>query len=385
LSALSCRGVLARLHSDERGAVGTIFAMLLGTGVLLGMLALVIDIGLLYAEREELQSGADAAAIAVAQECAQDRSLAGCSETDMIAVAKTFANRNARDGKSNILEVCGTLGALEPCGDPIGNLTDCIPATPTGTAPYVEVRTGTEMADGDFIYPPTFAQTLSGNGGYQGSTVRACARATLGTPARGMALTFSHCEWAYWTNSGAKVANGPDFVPGTSVEVVLKTHDSQNPPPPGCEAEEPGSDAPGAFGWTNRISKSGCETELFNGVYSTETGNDAPNACRDALDDATKPGARPTVFYIPIFESVTGTGANTKYKVSMVAAFVPTGYFLGEGKPWVKSSWLPGSSITECRRQERCVYGYFVNVTGPGEVGPGGLTSLGANVLGLSG
>ena len=117
---------------DERGAVGTVFAILLAGGVLLGMLAIVVDVGRLYAEREELQSGADAAAIAVAQECARDDSPAGCPETDMVAIAKTLGNFNARDGRTNILEVCGTFGALDPCSDPIGNLTDCIPATPTG-------------------------------------------------------------------------------------------------------------------------------------------------------------------------------------------------------------------------------------------------------------
>ena len=38
--------------------------------VLIGVGALVIDSGALYAERRQLQNGADAAALAVAQDCA---------------------------------------------------------------------------------------------------------------------------------------------------------------------------------------------------------------------------------------------------------------------------------------------------------------------------
>src|ERR1039457_1222087 len=64
------RPVLRLLGRDERGAVGVLVAMMLGAGVLTGMGALVIDVGQLYQERAELQNGADAAALAVAESCA---------------------------------------------------------------------------------------------------------------------------------------------------------------------------------------------------------------------------------------------------------------------------------------------------------------------------
>jgi len=49
--------------------VATVLVILLGAGVLLGIGALVIDVGQIYAEREQLQSGADSAAIALAKSC----------------------------------------------------------------------------------------------------------------------------------------------------------------------------------------------------------------------------------------------------------------------------------------------------------------------------
>jgi uncharacterized membrane protein len=45
----------------EHSAIGMTLAVLLSGGVLFGMGAIVVDVGHLYVEREELQSGADAA------------------------------------------------------------------------------------------------------------------------------------------------------------------------------------------------------------------------------------------------------------------------------------------------------------------------------------
>lgn len=382
MPALNVAAAWRRIRDDDRGAVGSMFAVLLAGGVLLGMLALVIDVGLLYAEREELQSGADAAAIAVVAECARAEDVAGCTTSDMLALAATYADANARDGATHVLEVCGTLGSLSTCTAPVGNLTDCIPAVPADNRPYVEVRTSTEMSDGSLLLPPVFAQTLSGNSGYDGTAVRACARATLGAPARGLGVTFSECEWRFATDNGTALPEGPQFVPGSHREVVLKIHDSQGPPPPGCTSGGgPNFDAPGGFGYLDR---SDCEIEILGGTYRTDQPGNDPGECLDLLDEATTAPV-PQVLFIPIYQSVRGQGRNTEYTLSKVAAFVPTGYFFGAGQNKSKDSWLPGSTISECTGQERCIYGYFVNVTVPGELGPVDLESLGANVVALSG
>jgi hypothetical protein len=66
-----------------------------------------------------------------------------------------------------------------------------------------------------------------------------------------------------------------------------------------------------------------------------------------------------------------------------VAAFVPTGYFFGNGNGRYKESWLTGDE--HCSGQERCIYGYFVDVLGPGDIGSDDLQSFGATVISLIG
>ena len=65
IGAARCRRGRWPLSHDDRGVVGVLVGLLLGT-VLLGVGALVIDVGQLYQERAQLQSGAGAAALAVA-------------------------------------------------------------------------------------------------------------------------------------------------------------------------------------------------------------------------------------------------------------------------------------------------------------------------------
>ena len=76
-------------------------AILLAGGVLLGFLALVVDVGQLYVEREELQTGADAAVLAVAKACAT--AAPACSSSSAVrALAQSYADANSADGRSRV-------------------------------------------------------------------------------------------------------------------------------------------------------------------------------------------------------------------------------------------------------------------------------------------
>ena len=165
------RDLIAR---DERGAVAVLVAILLGGGVLLGMGALVVDVGQLYQERAELQNGADAAAVGVAKSCA----LGACDP----AAAVTYADGNASaltGGTAGVSLVCGS-GTLGGCPASTGAMTDCPP--PPAGANFVDVSTSTRTASGSTLLPPVFARTVLGNGSYRGTTVRACAQAEWGAP-----------------------------------------------------------------------------------------------------------------------------------------------------------------------------------------------------------
>src|SRR5690349_8936465 len=129
---------MSRLRNLRRrgdaGGAAVIVAILLAGGVLLGMTALVVDVGQLYAEREELQSGADAAAMSVALDCAQRGNTTRSNEcTAAPSTVGGYADRNAKDGASAIVRVCGSDSRLAPCSySPKGNLTDCIGTVPSG-------------------------------------------------------------------------------------------------------------------------------------------------------------------------------------------------------------------------------------------------------------
>ncbi|HEX6970341.1 MAG TPA: pilus assembly protein TadG-related protein [Micromonosporaceae bacterium] len=378
-------GTLRWLRRDDRGAVATVFGILLTGGVLLGMLALVVDVGQLYAEREELQTGADAAALALAKQCAADPT--ACTVTDRVATATEYAAaKNARDGAAAV-EVCGRVAGVFDLIDCTGsgmempdNLTRCLGDPPTGSRPYLEVRTRTELPDGRTLFPATFAQTLLGNGDYQGATIAACARVSWGAPKAGIAVTFSRCEWDAATNNGMDFPPAPPYppnpLPDAGYEVVLKLHDSQSGS--GCPAEPPGSDLPGGFGWLDDGSSDDCRTSTFD----VEPGNAVSDACLSLLDSLTDSAATAQVLFVPIFDDVSGQGANGEYEINTMEAFVPTGYFFAAGQGKNKRSWLTNQHY--CAGQERCIYGYFVNVRITG-VEIGELETVGATVISLIG
>ncbi len=384
MPSLKGLGLSRERFRRDRGAVATVFTILLAGGVLLGMLAIVVDLGQLYAEREELQSGADAAVIAIAEKCARAETAGDCSLADLATLAASYANMNARDGASTILEICGNVPlsiGIAACTDPVDNLTDCIPGEVTGSGKYVEVRAGTQTADDKYLLPPTFAQMLLGNGGHEGTAVRACARASWGAPAVGLAVTFSLCEWNLATANGTDFPEKPPYppntVPAATYERVLKVHDSQGNS--ACPQGPPGFDRPGGFGWLEDTGPEDCQTSIF----VADPGTSPTSQCIDALDAATDSLGEATVFYIPIYDTVEDQGSNTVYHIVGVAAFVATGYFFGGGNDRHKESWLTGDE--PCSGQERCIYGYFVDVLGPGNIGSGDLQSFGATVVSLVG
>ncbi|MEK0153477.1 pilus assembly protein TadG-related protein, partial [Arthrobacter oryzae] len=83
--------------NSEKGAAGVLVAVMVL--VLLGVGAIAVDVGQIYAERAELQNGADAGALAGAHICS---GAGGCTQADADAVAAALVNQNSKDGVSNV-------------------------------------------------------------------------------------------------------------------------------------------------------------------------------------------------------------------------------------------------------------------------------------------
>ncbi|HYT10458.1 MAG TPA: pilus assembly protein TadG-related protein [Mycobacteriales bacterium] len=367
---------LHRMRRDDRGVVTTLVAILLAGGVLLGMGALVIDVGQLYSERAQLQNGADAAALAVASGCAKGTATCDASTS---GTAASYANRNALDSASGVTRVCGYNGAgtLLACPASTGRLTDC-PAAPAPGTKYVDVHTATRTAGGSTLLPPSLARALAGNSGYAGTTVLACARADWGSPssATGLAVTISFCEWSAATSGGTSYATPPPYppnpLPPSTVERSLQLHGSGT----ACGGGASGWDLPGGFGWLDDPAGNCTATVDISNIYHDNTGVSAGTSCKTVLSTAR---TNRTLVFIPVYDGAGGTGHSGYYHLKGFAAFVVTGYNLpGLSAP----SWLSGKSY--CKGSAKCVYGYFTQglVESTGAVGG---PDLGASVVALTG
>ena len=359
---------MLRLRRDERGAVAVLVGLLIG-GVLLGLGALVIDVGQLYQERAELQSGADAAALAVAKSCAT-----GSTCTSSLAAQYANENASALTGhKAAVSLVCGSLGGLGACPASTGAMTDC-PSAPAGSQGYVDVHTATATSGGGTVIAPVLAKALLGNQSYTGTTVQACAQASWGGPAAGNTFAFaiSGCSWDSWTSSGTNFAPAPPTVPSALYDHQLNLANLGNAS--GCLGESSGSDGAGAFGWA--VDQTGtCGIFTNTPTFPAATGASAGSTCQTALSSAY---ASRRAVLLPVYTKVSGTGSNAFFTLKGFAAFVVTGYSL----PGLSASdWLnPFNNICSYK----CIDGYFTKALIAGASNSGG-TYLGASGLGLSG
>ncbi|HEX7745449.1 MAG TPA: Tad domain-containing protein [Micromonosporaceae bacterium] len=338
----------------DRGGVAIIVAFLLGSGVLLGMAALVIDVGNLYAERRQLQGGADAAAIKVAEICATRP--AACSSSAQNE-ANHYARANARDGAA-AADVCGSESYFPDDCPKLPEQVDCVGSPPAGGT-YVQVQTSTLEQDGSTALPPVFAQAVLG--GFKGAQVAACARAAWGPPARanGLAMAISICDWE----------RGKGF-PDPPEELFIPQYDEKAAG--ACGQAGTSSNNAGGFRWLAGPDESCRAMVVVEPGYQVAPGNSGtPNGCGDALTGALKSG-RPVL--VPVFDAVSGKGGNADYTIHGFAAFVVTGWR------------LPGSQTRPAcdDGSSSCVYGYFTQAVVPGGGALGG-PDLGAQIVSLVG
>jgi Flp pilus assembly protein TadG len=282
-----------RRLAGERGASAVIFTMLLVP--VLGFAAIAVDIGSLYAEQARLQVAADAAAIAVAQDCARGN----CG--DMLATATALVRAN--DGEATTLQPQLSSSPLS--------------VTVTGSTPKEH----------------WFAPVI----GHDSTAVTATATVGWGGPTQGTAvlpLTFSYCEWLQQTGGGVPS--------GTTVRTIYFTKTSGTT---GCTGPSHNI-VPGGFAYLDTPSGKCEAASARNSRSYSSTGNSVPSDCSTA-DFSAWIGS--TVL-LPLFEESGDTGSNAWYRVYGYAAFKLTGCALGGQYT---------TSPKPCTGNARCVSGYF--------------------------
>ncbi|GAA4897653.1 hypothetical protein GCM10025789_14470 [Tessaracoccus lubricantis] len=274
---------------DEHGATAVVVGLMLV--VLLGFGSLAVDAGALWWDKKQLQNGADAAALAIAQACVRDAASAECTVGEN-ATAAEFAQLN-KDSETR-----GSVTSLST----------------SAADRHVTVRTAATRE-------PILAFVT-------GTEVTAEATATWsGAPSQMSTIPFavSYCQFK-WQNGGT--SGMP--VPGTPVAIYAKSKKNDFPDYSGGElpcADNPAhNESGGGFGFL--VTKTGCETEFTNNEWvSSSPGNTFDSKCSREQILQHFGAVEGTIVKIPMFDNVRfPSGANADYQISGFAAIRVSGY-----------------------------------------------------------
>lgn len=333
-----------RLKHDDRGASAVVVALMMVPIMILA--ALAIDIGAMHADRQQLQTGADAGALAIAQDCARD----DCGDPESTARMMAGANLNAP----------GAEGAI------IGPLDEA--------SGQVTVQTS---ADREHWFAPVI--------GIDSTPLQAEASARWGYPTGGTAVMPFVISWcALEGQKGVIVerdSNGvvtgvdiPAATPATTLELAKLSDGSA----PSCDGPSGGPTGgvngklPGGFSWLRPTTGSCQASSVINGWVGTDPGNNVP--CNN---EDFKKWVGKTVL-LPIYYQVRGEGSNGEYRIFGYAAFTMSGYRFQGGVNYMAPAGCGGS--------DHCIRGSFnrfVDLTDDFDYSPNG-PRLGAAVVALT-
>ncbi|GAA2170742.1 hypothetical protein GCM10009846_02200 [Agrococcus versicolor] len=301
---------LTRHRRTDRGAASVWVAVLMIPLLVVG--ALGIDVGAMHADRQRLQIGADAAALAVAQQCA----IRSCTVASATTTAQELATAN----------------------DP---MADDATAAIVDLAPgWVEVATSSEREH-------WFAPVM----GIDETELDASSAAAWGYPTGGpgvMPFALSWCELAVQAGL-PPIRNAAGRIVGIQIpqagvtRTILATKTSDT----GCTGPS-GNVVPGGFGWLEPTEGCGSTVTDIDSWAPSDPGNSPPNGCSPS-DFSQWIGQ---TIYLPVFDMDNGRGgSNAAYGIFGYVAFrLDAYYFAGQyvtpGRP--------------CSGNQRCIVGTFL-------------------------
>ncbi len=285
--------------------------------VLIGATGLAVDVGASYAKRQEAQNGADAAALAVAQQCAVDND---CTTATLSAakqgIADDFATGNLRGAP--LLSAEGTVD-------------------PDARTVTVTVRSEKQ----NYFMPVLGADATS--------EVAAEATAQWGEPAGGTAMlpfTFSVCE-----------LNKAGPPPTPAVTLYFPKH---HPDGTTCTWGPDSNVMPAGFAFVGDSGDCSVYVDPDNAWVRSQTGSDVPSECTAAYFQSMVG----EVVLIPVFDSCRTGGSHSpecpqelslpananEYHIYGFAAFKLHGYYLNNTYKY----------SAPCGSPQKCLRGEFV-------------------------
>jgi hypothetical protein len=385
-----------KTDSKERGAISVIFAILISSSLILALLAIVVDVGVIYQERRTLQNAADATALAVAQECAEinnstPTSTTLCQSGDL-SPASTFAGKNSDDGKTRVAIVCG-LGAgsnLVECPASTGGQFDCKDSSLAGVEQYVRVKTETLSRNNIGALKFFFAPFLENSD--DSFSLKACAQVAWGAASEAPVVFPLALPICFYADAALKQHNAYD-------ENNRYYEPSENCPytPVGStvsiQIDERVLRGMAMFTGINGID-SGCPT-VFNPVIikigdfltpiAPGNANDIASICEPAVrnlgytgtqnkayEDYLKNFVLEKTLYVPVITKLVANDPN-KLQVGYFFSVIVKGLKLknviqvgyGESGP-ANQVTTTGWKSTDCASSTYCFYGKFTRTTPPG-------------------
>jgi len=368
----------SELHpsQNEDGAIVVIVAVLMV--VMVGLGALVVDTGSLYWEKRQLQNAADAGALALAAQCAEDMVDCDAPAAVLATAIQPFVDGNANDAHTGLpVEVAH---GPDPQRCELGSTATANPQTGPSVV-KVSTRTVDASNDGAGFLTHAFASIF----GIDTTTVFACATAAYGYAASlvTMPLILSGCEFNLDPNGGTAATQtfSGDHPNSAAVTKTIMFHQGTVGSDDTCNAQA-GQDVnddgflPAGFGWLENDGGCVVVTTVVDGDEWVHKDPGANPECGSAkLQDRLN-----TVIQLPVFNDFcrphpsqpdcpADNNTNGMYRVHTYASFYLQGFKLGGG---------PGmeGGVHGCSGSERCISGYFTKSTvGAGAMGgtPGGV------------
>jgi hypothetical protein len=319
------------LKRDEGVTMVLVGVML---SVLLAVAGMAVDLGVVFAERRELRTGADAGALAIAEDCGMKH----CDEPTARATAQEYADANAWDGTSAV--------------DSVSLIHN------TATTGSVRVVTSAwDAAKGESGVRVPLLSLL----GFDRVSVGASATAIFDHPASGQALPLvveRYCMQELGTSAGY---------------LIFHTATAAGTGSGSCRGTEPaGQDAPGAFGWVDvdlslapDLVLGDCQALFYIGTWGTFTdpGHGAGAPPRECEAATIEQGIYQQVVMIPVYSQVRDQGNNSDYLIDGFAAFFVEGYRLGNRVGFFLKPPGGGWDNSICGNREMCLYGHFTSMT----------------------
>jgi hypothetical protein len=324
------RNHAAQRLNDDRGAVGVVVALLMVP--LIGFAAISIDVAAMWAERQQLQTGADAGALAVAQDCSRG----SCGDATGTAQALAAGNLAVGDSSASVTSTA----------------SDSVTVTTSGVREHF------------------FAPVL----GIDSSTIVASASAGWGAPSGGTAelpLAVSWCDFQAQAGGGAPTGDAVTTIALTvEPEPVAPTVEPSSDPAvePGLDLSAPpettpgvtegdgtaepatscagprGSTVAGGFAWL--AGSDGCATSSsIAGGAAGSAGDAVPSGC-SAGEFASLQGR---TVVLPVYDQAPGADTGGSYRVYGYAGFTLTGYHFAGQFGW----------RDPCSGSDSCISGTF--------------------------